>query len=144
MRANWCGRAAPGNWPSRVARTTPATAPPNAATRRCWRPPRAGVGMTGRILRIELRRSAALGIALLSLVVGVALLLSSTQFFAARWMQLAVIVRSLLMVLLPLALAGGRGWAGATRATGSTSCSPAPSGRGGSVSSRPPARSRSR
>ncbi|MGC4757517.1 hypothetical protein [Micromonospora trifolii] len=67
--------------------------------------------MTGRVLRIELRRSAALGIALLSLVIGVALLLSSTQFFAARWMQLAVIARSTLMVLLPLALAGGA-WMG--------------------------------
>ncbi|WP_433266964.1 hypothetical protein ACQPWR_04845 [Micromonospora vinacea] len=67
--------------------------------------------MTGRILRIELRRSAALGTALLILVTGAALLLSSTQFFAGRWMQLAVMARSLLMVLLPLALAGGA-WMG--------------------------------
>ncbi|WP_051723591.1 ABC transporter permease [Micromonospora chokoriensis] len=67
--------------------------------------------MTGRILRIELRRSAALGTALLLLVTGAALLLSSTQFFAGRWMQLAVIGRSMLMVLLPLALAGGA-WMG--------------------------------
>ncbi|MFG1839308.1 hypothetical protein ACGFH8_12825 [Micromonospora sp. NPDC049175] len=67
--------------------------------------------MTGRILRIELRRSAALGVALLLLVTGVPLLLTSTQFFAGRWMQLAVIARSILVVLLPLALAGGA-WLG--------------------------------
>ncbi|MET8356485.1 hypothetical protein [Micromonospora sp. NPDC005171] len=67
--------------------------------------------MTGRILRIELRRSAALGVALLLLVTGAALLLSSTQFFAGRWMQLAVLARSTLIVLLPLALAGGA-WLG--------------------------------
>ncbi|MEU8253816.1 hypothetical protein AB0C06_06060 [Micromonospora inaquosa] len=67
--------------------------------------------MTGRILRIELRRSAALGIALLLLVLGAVLLLSSTRFFAGRWMQLAVLARSTLVVLLPLALAGGA-WLG--------------------------------
>ncbi|RQX12848.1 hypothetical protein DDE19_27670 [Micromonospora ureilytica] len=67
--------------------------------------------MTGRILRIELRRSAALGIGLLLLVTGAALLLSSTELFAGRWMQLAVFARSMLMVLLPLALAGGA-WMG--------------------------------
>ncbi|MGW4464590.1 hypothetical protein [Micromonospora sp. NPDC004704] len=67
--------------------------------------------MTGRFLRVELRRSAAGGIALLMLVVGTAMLLSSTQFFAGRWMQLAVNTRSMLMVLLPLALAGGA-WLG--------------------------------
>ncbi|MEO3770246.1 hypothetical protein [Micromonospora sp. B9E7] len=67
--------------------------------------------MTGRILRIELRRSAALGVALLSLVTGTALALTSTEFYAGRWMQLAITVRLLLMVLLPLALAGGA-WLG--------------------------------
>ncbi|MCG5468613.1 hypothetical protein LADH09A_002481 [Micromonospora sp. LAH09] len=67
--------------------------------------------MTGRILRIELRRSAALSVALLSLVTGTVLLLTSTQFFAGRWMQLAISSRSLLMVLLPFALAGGA-WLG--------------------------------
>ncbi|MEU1241490.1 hypothetical protein ABZ388_14120 [Micromonospora parva] len=67
--------------------------------------------MTGRILRIELRRSAALGVGLLLLVTGAALLLSSTQFFAGRWMQLAVLARSTLIMLLPLALAGGA-WLG--------------------------------
>ncbi|WFE50212.1 hypothetical protein [Micromonospora sp. WMMD1155] len=63
--------------------------------------------MTGRILRIELRRSAALGVALLSLVIGAALVLTSTEFYAGRWMQLAITARMMLMVLLPLALAGG-------------------------------------
>ncbi|MBQ1016085.1 ABC transporter permease, partial [Micromonospora sp. M51] len=42
---------------------------------------------------------------------GAALLLSSTQFFAGRWMQLAVLARSTLIMLLPLALAGGA-WLG--------------------------------
>ncbi|MGW2622986.1 hypothetical protein [Micromonospora taraxaci] len=67
--------------------------------------------MTGRILRIELRRSAAVAIALLMLVTGTVLLLTATQFFAGRWMQLAVTTRTMLMVLLPLALAGGA-WLG--------------------------------
>ncbi|MEU8327363.1 hypothetical protein [Micromonospora sp. NPDC048839] len=67
--------------------------------------------MIGRILRIELRRSAALGVALLLLATGVPLLITSTQFFAGRWMLLAVIARSILVVLLPLALAGGA-WLG--------------------------------
>ncbi|MBF9130671.1 hypothetical protein I0C86_17145 [Plantactinospora sp. S1510] len=67
--------------------------------------------MMGRILRIELRRSAALGVALLSLVVATATLLSYTEGFAGRWMQLAVSGRSLLMVMCPLALAGGA-WLG--------------------------------
>ncbi|MBE1486414.1 hypothetical protein [Plantactinospora soyae] len=67
--------------------------------------------MMGRILRIELRRSAAVGVALLSLVVGTAMLLSYTEGFAGRWMQLAVSGRSMLMLLWPLALAGGA-WLG--------------------------------
>ncbi|MGW1449578.1 ABC transporter permease, partial [Micromonospora sp. NPDC002411] len=67
--------------------------------------------MTGRILRIELRRSAAVAVALLMLVTGTVLLLTATQFFAGRWMQLAVTTRTMLMVLLPLALAGGA-WLG--------------------------------
>ncbi|MET8467545.1 hypothetical protein ABZU93_31215, partial [Micromonospora zamorensis] len=67
--------------------------------------------MTGRILRIELRRSAALSIGLLSLVAGTVLLLTSTQFFVGRWMQLAIFSRSMLMVSLPFALAGGA-WLG--------------------------------
>ncbi|MET7372528.1 hypothetical protein [Micromonospora arida] len=67
--------------------------------------------MTGRILRIELRRSAALGVGLLSLVTGTVLLLTSTQIFVGRWMQLAISSRSMLVVSLPFALAGGA-WLG--------------------------------
>lgn len=67
--------------------------------------------MTGRILRIELRRSPAVWIALLSLVVGTALLLTYPQGFAGRWMQLAMAARTMLTLLWPLALAGGA-WLG--------------------------------
>ncbi|MFD0822521.1 hypothetical protein ACFQ0D_30340, partial [Micromonospora zhanjiangensis] len=67
--------------------------------------------MTGRILRIELRRSVAVGFALLSLVVGTALLLSATGLFAGRWMQLAIATRTMLVVLWPLTLAAGA-WLG--------------------------------
>ncbi|GAA3384012.1 hypothetical protein [Cryptosporangium minutisporangium] len=67
--------------------------------------------MTGRILRLELRRSAAVGIGALSLLVGGGLLLSFPEGFAGRWMQLAVFARSLLLVTWPLALAGGA-WLG--------------------------------
>lgn len=67
--------------------------------------------MMGRILRTELRRSPAVGIALLSLVVGTALLLTYPQGFAGRWMQLAVAARTMLTLLWPLALAGGA-WLG--------------------------------
>ncbi|MEO3926087.1 hypothetical protein ABGB07_19785 [Micromonosporaceae bacterium B7E4] len=67
--------------------------------------------MMGRILGIELRRSAAVGAALLSLVVSAAALLSFPQGFAGRWMQLAVAVRLMLMLSWPLALAGGA-WLG--------------------------------
>ncbi len=66
----------------------------------------------GRILRIELRRSpATVIIALLSVGVGLSALLSYPQGFAGRWMQLAVVTRMTLLVLLPLALAGGA-WLG--------------------------------
>ena len=67
--------------------------------------------MMGRILRIELRRSPAVFIALLSTVIGTGLLVSYPSEFAGRWMQLAVAVRLDLLVLLPLALAGGA-WLG--------------------------------
>lgn len=65
----------------------------------------------GRVLRVELRRSAAVGIALLPLVVTTALLLSFPQDFAGRWIRLAEAARLLLMVWWPLALAGGA-WLG--------------------------------
>lgn len=67
--------------------------------------------MTGRILWIELRRSAAAGVALLSLAVTAALLLAFAEEFAGRWIQLAVSARLLLIVWWPLALAGGA-WLG--------------------------------
>lgn len=67
--------------------------------------------MIARILRIELRRGPALVIALLSVAVGTALLLSFREGFAGRWLQLAANVRTLLAVLWPLALAGGA-WLG--------------------------------
>ena len=65
----------------------------------------------GRILRIELRRSPAMLVALLSAVTGAGLLVSYPASFAGRWMQLAVATRLDLLVLLPLALAGGA-WLG--------------------------------
>lgn len=65
----------------------------------------------GRILRIELRRSAAVPIGLLLLLAGTGLLLSYPQWFTGRWMALAVTTRSTLMVIWPLALAGGA-WLG--------------------------------
>jgi hypothetical protein len=65
----------------------------------------------GRILGIELRRSPAAFIALLSTVVGAGLLMSAPPAFAGRWMQLAVATRLDLLILLPLALAGGA-WLG--------------------------------
>lgn len=67
--------------------------------------------MMARILRIELRRGPALVIALLSLALGTALLLSFREGFAGRWLQLAANSRGLLTVLWPLALAGGA-WLG--------------------------------
>ncbi|MEU8187093.1 hypothetical protein [Micromonospora carbonacea] len=67
--------------------------------------------MTGRIMRIEVRRSAVPGIALLLVIVGAALMLTVTGGYAGRWTQLAVYARSTLMMLMPLALAGGA-WLG--------------------------------
>ncbi|ROO58714.1 hypothetical protein EDC02_0481 [Micromonospora sp. Llam0] len=67
--------------------------------------------MTGRIMKTELRRSAVPGIALLLLVVGAVFTLTSTEFFAGRWTQLALYSRGSLLLLIPLALAGGA-WLG--------------------------------
>ncbi|MEV4756683.1 hypothetical protein AB0J86_16420 [Micromonospora sp. NPDC049559] len=64
-----------------------------------------------RIVGTELRRSSAAAVALLSLLVATALLLSFPQGFAGRWMQLAVSARMMLMLMWPLALAGGA-WLG--------------------------------
>nr|BFE60760.1 hypothetical protein GCM10020063_052860 [Dactylosporangium thailandense] len=62
---------------------------------------------TGRVIRLELRRSAAAVVAVLAFAVGTALLLTFPQGFAGRWLQLAVALRLLLMFLFPVALAGG-------------------------------------
>ncbi|WP_433087736.1 hypothetical protein ACQP1P_17545 [Dactylosporangium sp. CA-052675] len=62
---------------------------------------------TGRIARLELRRSAAAVVAVLTFAAGTALLLTFPQGFAGRWLQLAVALRLLLMFLFPVALAGG-------------------------------------
>ncbi|WIM96347.1 hypothetical protein ACTOB_008537 [Actinoplanes oblitus] len=65
-----------------------------------------------RILRIEIRRSAALGSALILLVAGVALLyLFDETDWPTGWMQLAMTQRLYLAVLWPLALAAGA-WEG--------------------------------
>jgi hypothetical protein len=61
-----------------------------------------------RILGIELRRSAALGSALVVLVVGaLALYFAEGIGFATGWMQLAMAQRLYLALLWPLALAAG-------------------------------------
>jgi hypothetical protein len=65
-----------------------------------------------RILRLELRRSAALGAALILTVVGVlALYFAEGIGFAEGWMQLAMGQRIYLALLWPLALAAGA-WQG--------------------------------
>lgn len=65
-----------------------------------------------RILGIELRRSAALGTALILFVIGVLLLAIDRAVFATGWIQLAMTQRIYLAVLWPLALAAGAWQAG--------------------------------
>ena len=61
-----------------------------------------------RILGIEIRRSMAIGSALILLVVGVVLLFFAEGIeFATGWMQLAMTQRLYLAILWPLALAAG-------------------------------------
>jgi len=60
-----------------------------------------------RILNIELRRSAALGTALILFVTGVLLLATDRAIFTTGWIQLAMTQRLYLAVLWPLALAAG-------------------------------------
>ncbi|MFV2106675.1 hypothetical protein [Micromonospora sp. LOL_015] len=67
--------------------------------------------MTGRIMRTEVRRSAVPALAGLLVVVGASVTLASTQSFAGRWTQLAMYGRGSLLLLFPLALAGGA-WLG--------------------------------
>jgi len=60
-----------------------------------------------RILRTELRRSAAAGAALILLVIGAALLYAAPQRWSASWMQLVMMQREYLVLLWPVALAAG-------------------------------------
>lgn len=60
-----------------------------------------------RVLRIELRRSAAAGTALLLLLAGATLLYAAPDGWAAGWMALAMDQRQYLILLWPLALAAG-------------------------------------
>ncbi|MTK01580.1 hypothetical protein FF096_05950 [Micromonospora sp. CP22] len=60
---------------------------------------------------IELRRSAALGAALLTVAVGVGALYAAPGRWAAGWMTLAMTSREYLLLLWPLALAAGA-WQG--------------------------------
>ncbi|GHJ17370.1 hypothetical protein [Micromonospora sp. AKA38] len=63
------------------------------------------------ILGIELRRSAAVGGALVAVVVGVGALYGATGRWSSGWMALAMTVREYLLLLWPLALAAGA-WQG--------------------------------
>lgn len=66
--------------------------------------------MGARILRTELRRSAAVPAALLITVVGVLVLYTSGPA-AGSWMELVTVQRDVMQMTWPLALAGG-GWQG--------------------------------
>ncbi|MCX5068614.1 hypothetical protein OOJ91_22500 [Micromonospora lupini] len=63
------------------------------------------------VLRIELRRSAAAGAALLALVVGVAALYIAPGRWSAGWMDLALATKEYMILLWPIALAAGA-WQG--------------------------------
>ncbi|MEV6925671.1 hypothetical protein AB0M46_14385 [Dactylosporangium sp. NPDC051485] len=64
-----------------------------------------------RILRIELRRSAALWAGLILLVAGVVMCYVAPQRWSSGWMALAMIEREYLMAMAPLALSAGA-WQG--------------------------------
>ena len=64
-----------------------------------------------RILGLELRRSVAVGAALLTLLVGVAALYLLPERWAAGWMPLVLSSKEYLLLLWPLALAAGA-WQG--------------------------------
>ncbi|MFI5933834.1 hypothetical protein [Actinoplanes sp. NPDC051494] len=64
-----------------------------------------------RVLRLELRRSAAAGVALILALVGAAMLYAATQRWAPGWMALAVVQREYTVLLWPLTLAAGA-WQG--------------------------------
>ncbi|MEV2236814.1 hypothetical protein [Micromonospora sp. NPDC049891] len=63
------------------------------------------------ILGIELRRSAALGAGLITVLVGVGALYAATGRWSSGWMALAIAIREYLLLLWPLALAAGA-WQG--------------------------------
>ncbi|WP_431928099.1 hypothetical protein [Micromonospora wenchangensis] len=63
------------------------------------------------VMGIELRRSAALGAALITVVVGVGALYVATGRWSTGWMALALAIREYLLLLWPLALAAGA-WQG--------------------------------
>ncbi|WFE38222.1 hypothetical protein [Micromonospora sp. WMMD998] len=63
------------------------------------------------ILGLELRRSAALGAALIATAVGVGALYTATGRWSAGWMTLALTIREYLLLMWPLALAAGA-WQG--------------------------------
>ncbi|MEV4713757.1 hypothetical protein [Micromonospora sp. NPDC049374] len=63
------------------------------------------------ILGIELRRSAALGAGLITVVVGAGALYVATGRWSSGWMALAMTIREYLLLLWPLALAAGA-WQG--------------------------------
>lgn len=60
-----------------------------------------------RVIRIELRRSAALGTALVLLLAGVGILWYARSGWSSGWMSMAMSQRQYLILVLPLALAGG-------------------------------------
>ncbi|GAB3144456.1 hypothetical protein GCM10027290_22860 [Micromonospora sonneratiae] len=64
-----------------------------------------------RMLRIELRRSAALGAALILLLTGAIVCYATPGRWSSSWMALVMIEREYLVLLFPLALAAGA-WQG--------------------------------
>ncbi|WBB73066.1 hypothetical protein O7602_25790 [Micromonospora sp. WMMD1128] len=63
------------------------------------------------ILSLELRRSAALGAALITMVVGIGALYTTPGRWSSGWMALAMTTREYLLLMWPLALAAGA-WQG--------------------------------
>jgi hypothetical protein len=63
------------------------------------------------VLGIELRRSAGLGAALITVLVGVVALYGAPGRWSSGWMALAMVLREYLILLWPLALAAGA-WQG--------------------------------
>ncbi|TCB88654.1 hypothetical protein E0H26_28460 [Micromonospora zingiberis] len=63
------------------------------------------------ILGVELRRSAAVGAALITVLVGVGALYGAPARWSGGWMSLAMVLREYLILMWPLALAAGA-WQG--------------------------------